>query len=82
MNGDEYSDMEQVFLSKAQSLIDEVVKKERLQIKDFKIRDFSIQEMLDDNSLLSRHIHFPPGLSDEIKKRNEAIVGDRRRGQF
>ena len=82
LNGDEYSDMEQVFLSKAQSLIDEVVKIERLQIKDFKIRAFSIQEMLDDNSLLSRHIHFPPGLSDEIKKRNEAIVGDRRRGQF
>ncbi len=82
MDGDEYSDMERAFLSKAQTLIDEVVEIENFQIKDFKIGAFSIQEMLDNNSLLSHHIHFPLGLSDEIKNRNSAIVGDRKRGQF
>ena len=82
MNGDDNSDMEQAFLSKAQALIDEVVALEDLQINDFKIGAFSIQEMLENNSLLSRHIHFPQGLSNEIINRNIAIVGGRKRGLF
>ena len=82
MNGDEESAMEQAFLSKAQLLIDEVIRMEKIQINDFKIDAFSIQEMLKDNSLLSSHIHFPDGLSDEITNRNNAIVGDMKRGEL
>ena len=82
MPDDEESEMEKAFLNKAQLFVNEVIQTEQFGIKDFKIDAFSVQEMLRDNSKLSKHIQFPKGKREEIIDRNQKIVGDRKRGQL
>lgn len=82
IEGDENSEMEQCFIKNARSLIEYAVTSEGFEIKDFIIDAFSVQEMLKDNAKLSKHIRFPKNLTDIIIRRNEKIVGDKKRGQF
>ena len=80
MAGDN-SDIENAFCSRAQKLIDDILKNNNQGVKDFKIRAFSVQEMLSGKENLSEHIKFPPEVIDNVMKRNEAIVGNKQRGK-
>ena len=80
MAGDN-SDIENAFCSRAQELIDDILKNNNPGVKDFKIKAFSVQEMLSGKENLSEHIKFPPEVIDNVMKRNEAIVGNKQRGK-
>ena len=73
MEKDEYSKMEQTFCENAQKLLNEIIAEYKPGIKDFKIEAFSIQNMLEKQGRLSKHIDFPEELYEKIKKRNEEI---------
>lgn len=82
MNGDNYNpEIKKAFCIKAMNLLEDIIEKFNLDIK-FEISAFTIQELLENNSLLSAHIHFPEGLIEAVIKRNETVVGDRTRRSF
>lgn len=74
MDGDENSAMKQRFCELAQKLIDDIIAKDNPGIQDFKIDAFSVQEMLENQELLSSHIKFPDNLLKEIFIRNKEIL--------
>ena len=78
------SEMEKAFVTKANSLIEEIISlnKEELNGLDFRIDAFSVQEVLDNPHKLSPHIN---GFGDDVKSRLEQfreVVKNRTRKTF
>lgn len=81
MSGDcDHSDLEREFENRANTLTSEILNSGKPNgIVDFKFGSFSVQEMLQDNSLLSKHIVFPNGFKEKFYERNDSIVKERKR---
>lgn len=72
-----HSPMEEKFHHMANNLIASIMSDGYPNnVIDFTFNTFSIQEMLNSNSLLSDHISFPPTRKDDIITRNQKIVGN------
>jgi hypothetical protein len=84
MSGDcDHSDLENEFEIRANNLISYILNTEKPNgIEEFKFGSFSVQEMLKDNSLLSKHIVFPEGFKEKFIERNHTIVKGRQRKGF
>jgi hypothetical protein len=74
MPQDGYSEMERQFCEKAQNLIEGIISDSKLDIIDFKINAFSVQDMLKTPNKLSKHIVFPDDYNKKFNNRNEDIL--------
>lgn len=84
MNGDcKHSNLEKEFATMANTMISKILNEGNTNgIVDFKFCSFSVQEMLEDNSLLSEHINFPIGFKETFFERNDKIVNGEKRNEI
>lgn len=74
MDDKDNSEMKQEFERKVKRLVENIHIPNG--IRKFEFSTFSVQKLLDDNSLLSPHIIFPDYLKEEIYSRNNRIISN------